>query len=186
MADIILASQSPRRKQLLELAEIDFEVQVADIDETPPVGMHGSKLAEHLARKKAKVIAKRNPNSIIIAADTVVLLGDEILGKPTDEVNAIAILNKLSGKVHEVISGVCIQKDDETHSFSSSTKVHFHPLTNEQIKHYVQQYKPYDKAGAYAIQEWIGAIGIEKIDGDYYNVMGLPVNKVVAHLHSLQ
>ena len=114
------------------------------------------------------------------------LLNDEILGKPVDESDAISILKKLSGNVHQVTSGVCIQKGAVTNSFSSTTEVHFHKLTEEQIKHYVQTYKPYDKAGAYAIQEWIGAVGIEKIDGDYYNVMGLPISKVVAQLKLMQ
>lgn len=186
MARIILASQSPRRKQLLELAEIDFEVQVADIDETPPADIPSTGLAEYLACEKAKVIADRNPDSIIIAADTVVLLNDEVLGKPTDDTDAISILKKLSGNTHQVISGVCIQNGTEQNNFSSVTEVHFRTLTDEEIQHYVSTYKPYDKAGAYAIQEWIGAIGIEKINGDYYNVMGLPINKVVDQLKQWQ
>lgn len=186
MVKIILASQSPRRKQLLELAEIDFEVQVADIDETPPSGMLGSDVAEYLACKKAAVIAEKNNDAIVIASDTIVLLGDQILGKPVDEADAITILKKLSGKIHSVISGVCIQQGKKVQSFSSVTEVHFKTLTDEQIDYYITNYKPYDKAGAYAIQEWIGVIGIEKINGDYYNVMGLPVNQVVAQLQKMQ
>ncbi|MCB9047073.1 MAG: septum formation protein Maf [Chitinophagales bacterium] len=186
MADIILASQSPRRKQLLELAEIDFDIQVADIDETPPEGMPGEDVPEHLARQKAAVISAKNKNAIVIAADTIVLLDHEILSKPMNEEDAIAILTKLSGKVHQVISGVCIMRGDTVESFSETTAVHFRPLTEEQIRHYVTNYKPYDKAGAYAIQEWIGMVGIEKINGDYYNVMGLPVGLVVQRLKKMK
>lgn len=185
MTDIILASQSPRRKQLLELAEIAFEIRVADIDETPPPGMPGEQVPEHLAREKAAVIAINNPEAIIIAADTIVLLDNEILGKPVNEDDAIAILKKLSGRMHEVVSGVCIQKGSDVHSFSAVTEVYFRSLTEEQIKHYVANYHPYDKAGAYAIQEWIGMVGIEKINGDYYNVMGLPVGQVVQILKTI-
>lgn len=179
MDRIILASQSPRRKQLLELAEIDFEIQVADIDETPPAGMPGEEVPEHLAVEKAAVIAARNSGAIVIAADTVVLLDGEILGKPVDEQDAINILTKLSGKMHKVVSGVCIHRKDNIQRFSATTEVYFRHLTEDQIRHYVASYKPYDKAGAYAIQEWIGMVGIEKINGDYYNVMGLPIGDVV-------
>ncbi|HEY9176686.1 MAG TPA: Maf family protein [Flavipsychrobacter sp.] len=186
MTDIILASQSPRRKQLLELAEIEFEIRVADIDETPPHGMPGEQVPEHLALEKAAVIAGNNPDAIIIAADTTVLLDDEILGKPVNEDDAVAILKKLSGRMHEVISGVCIRKGNDVYSFSETTEVYFRQLTEDQIKHYVANYHPYDKAGAYAIQEWIGIVGIEKINGDYYNVMGLPVGQVVAYLKQVK
>lgn len=179
MDKIILASQSPRRKQLLEMAEVQFEIQVADIDETPPAGMHGMDVPEHLAKEKAAVIVQSNPGAIVIAADTIVLLDDEILGKPVNEQDAINILKKISGRKHEVVSGVCIQKGSQQHSFSAITEVYFRPLTEAQIRHYVTHYKPYDKAGAYAIQEWIGVTGIEKINGDYYNVMGLPIAQVL-------
>lgn len=182
MAKIILASQSPRRKQLLEAAEIDFEIIIADVDETNPPGMPGHLVPEHLAIKKATVIEQKVHDAIIIAADTVVLLDDEILGKPKDESDAINILTKLSGRKHEVVTGVCIQRGNKQICFSTITEVYFRSLTNEQIKHYVSNYKPYDKAGAYAIQEWIGMVGIEKITGDYYNVMGLPIGEVVKKL----
>lgn len=185
MVKIILASQSPRRKHLLELAEIDFEIQVADIDETPPQGMPGADVPEHLAIQKAAVIATTNQDAIVIAADTIVLLEDEILSKPVDEEDAVIILKKLSGKMHKVISGVCIQHGTAIQSFSEVTEVYFRPIAEEQIRHYVRNYKPYDKAGAYAIQEWIGMIGIEKIKGDYYNVMGLPVGLVVEKLKNM-
>ena len=182
MGKIILASQSPRRKQLLEAAEIEFEIIIADVDETNPSGMPGHLVPEYLAKKKAAAIEQLVHGAIIIAADTVVLLDDEILGKPTDEADAINILTKLSGKKHEVVTGVCMQKGNKQICFSTVTEVYFRSLTHEQIKHYVSNYKPYDKAGAYAIQEWIGMVGIEKIGGDYYNVMGLPIGEVVKKL----
>lgn len=182
MDRIILASQSPRRKQLMELAELQFDIVIADVDETNPPGMPGHLVPEHLARKKAAAIEQHAHEAIIIAADTVVLLDDEILGKPTDEAHAIGILTKLSGRMHQVVTGVCMQKGSHQKCFSVTTEVYFRPLTTEQIEHYVSHYKPFDKAGAYAIQEWIGMVGIEKINGDYYNVMGLPIGEVVKNL----
>ncbi len=182
MHKIILASQSPRRKQLMEAAEITFEIVIADVDETNPPGMPGEEVPEFLARKKAAAIARDYQEAIIVAADTVVLLDDEILGKPKDEQDAINILTKLSGRVHKVVTGVCIGTKDTEKCFSVTTEVHFRKLSEEQLIHYVSNYRPFDKAGAYAIQEWIGMIGIEKIDGDYYNVMGLPIGEVVKHL----
>lgn len=182
MHKIVLASQSPRRKQLMELAELQFDIIIADVDETNPPGMPGHLVPEHLAKKKAAAIEARVHDAIIIAADTVVLLDDEILGKPKDEADAVEILSKLSGRIHQVVTGVCMQRGEQQFSFSVTTEVHFRPLSQEQIKHYVAGYKPFDKAGAYAIQEWIGMIGIERINGDYYNVMGLPIGEVVRAL----
>ncbi len=175
---IILASQSPRRKQLLELAEIEFEVIVADVDETNPPGMPGEEVPEFLARKKADAVSHLVGDAIVIAADTVVLAGHHILGKPTDAAHAVSILKQLSGRMHKVVTGVCIRRGAKEMSFSTTTEVFFRKLTEEQINHYITQYKPFDKAGAYAIQEWIGVLGIEKINGDYYNVMGLPIGEV--------
>lgn len=163
----------------MEAAELEFDIIIADVDETNPPGMAGHLVPEFLAKKKAAAISERATDAIIVAADTVVLLDDEILGKPTDEQNAIEILTKLSGRVHQVVTGVCMQRGEKQHAFSVTTEVHFRPLTHEQIVHFVTNYKPYDKAGAYAIQEWIGMVGIEKINGDYYNVMGLPIGEVV-------
>ncbi len=182
MDKIILASQSPRRKQLLEMAEIQFDILIADVDETNPPGMPGEQVPEFLARKKADAVSHLANDAIVIAADTVVLLDDQILGKPVDEAHAIEILQQLSGRVHRVVTGVCIRKGAQERAFSVTTEVHFRVLSEEQIKHYVANYKPYDKAGAYAIQEWIGVTGIEKINGDYYNVMGLPIGDVIAVL----
>lgn len=179
MYKIILASQSPRRKQLMEAAEIDFEVMVADVDETNPPGMRGEKVPEFLAKKKAAAIQHAVHDAIVVAADTVVLLDHHILGKPADAAHAKEILAMLSGRMHQVVTGVCIQSGEKLVSFSIITEVYFRKLSEEQIAHYVSNYKPFDKAGAYAIQEWIGMIGIEKINGDYYNVMGLPIGDVV-------
>jgi septum formation protein len=179
MSKIILASQSPRRKQLMEMAELQFEVIIADVDETPPVGMPGKELPVYLAKKKADAISHKAAGAIVIAADTVVLLDDDILNKPTDAANAIDMLTRLSGRMHTVVTGVCIRRDDKEQAFSITTEVYFRKLSAAQIEHYVANYKPMDKAGAYAIQEWIGVTGIEKINGDYYNVMGLPIGSVL-------
>ncbi|MDR3680541.1 MAG: Maf family protein [Flavipsychrobacter sp.] len=182
MHKIILASQSPRRKQLLQQAEIEFEVLVADVDETNPRGMPGTEVPVYLAKMKADAVQHLAADAIVIAADTVVLLDDKVLGKPRDAEDARDMLRQLSGRMHTVVTGVCIQSDSKQISFSTETKVYFRSLTREQIAYYVESYKPFDKAGAYAIQEWIGMIGIEKINGDYYNVMGLPIGEVVAFL----
>lgn len=186
MHNIILASQSPRRKQLMEQAGYSFTVVIADVDETNPPGMHGMDVPEFLAKKKAAAIEKNQPaDAVIIAADTIVLLDNEILGKPVDVAHAKETLKKLSGRMHKVVTGVCIQKGQDQRSFSVVTEVYFRPLTEEQIDHYIEHYKPMDKAGAYAIQEWIGLLGIERINGDYYNVMGLPIGEVALVLDSL-
>lgn len=182
MHKIILASGSPRRKQLLELAHIDFEVISADVDETPPAGMKAEEVPAHLAHKKAIAVEAANPQRTIIAADTIVLLDDDILGKPKDLEEAKKILARLSDRMHTVITGVCILKNGKQNIFSAATQVYFRQLSTDQIKFYVDQYSPLDKAGAYAIQEYIGIVGIEKINGDYYNVMGLPVGDVVLAL----
>jgi septum formation protein len=161
------------------MAEIPFEILIADVDETNPPGMLGDDVPVFLAKKKADAVSHLVHDAIVIAADTVVLLDHHILGKPTDAANAKTILQQLAGRVHKVVTGVCIRKNEKEVSFSTTTEVCFRPLTAEQIEHYITNYKPYDKAGAYAIQEWIGVIGIERINGDYYNVMGLPIGEVV-------
>lgn len=187
MKKIILASGSPRRKQLLELAEIPFEVEVSDIDESYPKGLCPTEIAIHIAVNKASAVQQKldmgkNSPLTILAADTVVVLDNEIIGKPLNRQNAIEILSKLSGKIHKVITGVCILTGFVEKIFSEETEVAFHELTLAQVEHYIDNYKPYDKAGAYAIQEWIGAIGIKSIKGDFYNVMGLPISRVVQEL----
>lgn len=184
---IILASQSPRRKQLLEWAEIDFEVVVSNSDEDYPPTLSHDNIAIHIARNKAKAVAAlRSTNQAILAADTIVICNGLVIGKPVDKADAVAILQLLSGNTHQVITGVVIQQGDLEVSFADVTSVSFHNLSEAQIEFYVEKYKPYDKAGAYAIQEWIGVVGIRKIDGDFYNVMGLPVSRVVQSLTAFQ
>jgi septum formation protein len=185
MSEIILASQSPRRKQLLEWAEIDFEIIVADTDESFPNHLKPIEIPVYIARHKAQAVKPRAMNKIIIAADTVVVLDQEIIGKPVDRNDAINILTRLSGQQHQVITGVVITHGEKEISFADVTDVAFHHLTEEQICFYVDNYKPYDKAGAYAIQEWIGVVGIKSIHGDFYNVMGLPVSRVVVGLKNI-
>ena len=183
---IILASQSPRRRQLLEWAEIACDIIVSDTDESFPPGLSFEDAAVYIARNKAlTVIAKNNFSIPVLAADTIVVCDDEIIGKPTDREDAIHILEKLSGKQHKVITGVVICSGKKEIAFADTTHVTFHPLTKEQIIFYVDNYKPYDKAGAYAIQEWIGVTGIKSINGDFYNVMGLPVSRVIQQLSLL-
>ncbi len=179
MKKLILASGSPRRRQLLEQAHIEFEVVSPDVDETNPAGMNGEEVPVFLARKKAHAVAENYSGSNILAADTVVLLHGDILGKPANDYEAKAMLTRLSGNMHRVVTGVCLLLNGGEHAFSAMTEVYFRHLSYEQISFYVDHYHPLDKAGAYAIQEYIGIIGIEKIIGDYYNVMGLPVGDVV-------
>jgi septum formation protein len=191
MKSIILASQSPRRKQLLEWAEISFDIVVKSTDETYPPDLPIPEIPIHIARQKALAVkeqvdaAWQHAGKTILAADTVVVLDSVIIGKPTDRQDAINILSALSGKTHRVITGVVIMHEKGEISFSDITSVHFHRLTTEQIEFYVDKYKPYDKAGAYAIQEWIGVVGIKSVEGDFYNVMGLPVSRVVQELQKL-
>ena len=180
---IILASQSPRRKQLLEWAEIEFEVIVPDTDESYPPETSINEIAIHIARNKALAVLENYPGTLpILAADTIVVCNNDVIGKPVNKADAISILSKLSGRDHQVITGVCILNGKKEISFSDVTDVTFNELSAEQIEFYIDKYKPYDKAGAYAIQEWIGVIGIKSVRGDFYNVMGLPVNRVVEAL----
>lgn len=184
MMTIVLASQSPRRKQLLQWAEVDFEIIVEPTAETYPDGLTPEEVAIHIARQKAAAVRSKTDKTIL-AADTIVVLGQEIIGKPADREEAIAILQKLSGVHHKVVTGVVICSGEKEIVFADVTEVSFHPLTTEQITFYVDRYQPYDKAGAYAIQEWIGVVGIRRINGDFYNVMGLPVSRVVQALSHL-
>jgi septum formation protein len=186
MPQIILASQSPRRKELMQLAEIPFEVVVANTDESYPSGLSYTDTAIHIAHHKAIAVAQKcDKDSIIIAADTIVICNGKIIGKPEDKHDAINILSLLSGNVHEVVTGVTILYKEKIISFADTTKVSFHNLTKAQIEYYIEKYKPYDKAGAYAIQEWIGAVGIKKIEGDFYNVMGLPISMVSQKINEI-
>ena len=185
MTKIVLASASPRRKLLLEWAELDFDILSRETDESFPPGMNPADAAIYIARGKAHAtqemdLYKRYEQHIpVLAADTIVVLDGEIIGKPANREEAINILSKLSGKKHLVITGVVILLDDKEISFSDTTEVVFHPISVNDICYYVDKYRPFDKAGAYAIQEWIGVVGIKSINGDFYNVMGLPVSRVV-------
>jgi septum formation protein len=186
MNKIILASKSPRRKQLLEWAEIPFSIVVQETDETYPQDLTTENIAIHIARQKALAVQQRaGADAIILAADTIVVLNNRIIGKPQDREEAISILSDLSGQKHIVITGVVIKRNDQEIAFADSTDVWFHELSREQIEFYVDKYQPYDKAGAYAIQEWIGVIGIRSVNGDFYNVMGLPVSRVAKELRKL-
>jgi septum formation protein len=187
MTPLILASQSPRRKQLLECASIPFTVIVSDVEEDFPPSISKEDVPVFIARKKALAVQPRCAGgSIILAADTVVILNDHIIGKPIHREEAVSMLLSLSGVTHQVITGVVMLQGDREISFSQTTSVTFHSLTLSQIEHYVDNYKPYDKAGGYAIQEWIGVVGIQSIDGDFYNVMGLPVSLVIQHLQQFR
>lgn len=180
---IILASKSPRRQQLLKDIGVDFEIRLKEVDEVYPSELKGKEVALFLSELKAK--AFRNDlqtNEILLTSDTIVCLGEKILGKPTNKQHAIAMLGELSGKKHEVITAVTLTSVSKQHSFAVSTEVYFKPLTIEEITYYIDNYQPYDKAGSYGIQEWIGYIGIEKIVGSYFNVMGLPVKEVYEEL----
>jgi septum formation protein len=183
MEPIVLASGSPRRRQLLEWAEVHFEVLVKDTAESYPPDMPTAEVPVFIARNKALAVkGEVTPGRVILAADTVVVLGDEIIGKPRDREDAVNILSRLAGQRHEVITGVVLLRGEEEKAFYDRTAVWFHPLDRTELEGYVDRYRPYDKAGAYAIQEWIGVVGIKGIEGDFYNVMGLPVSRVVRAL----
>ena len=184
MQSIILASQSPRRQQLLQSAEIDFTVCVSGIAEDFDSSATPVEIAAYLAKIKAQAVAEeKGSEHIIIAADTVVALKNKIYNKPADEAEAVEMLQDLSGHTHQVITGVCILGAGKKVVFTETTEVSFYELSQTQIKHYVKNYKPFDKAGGYAIQEWIGLVGIKEIKGDYYNVMGLPVARLLQELN---
>lgn len=179
---LILASQSPRRQQLLREAGFEFEVLVRPVEEIIPDDLHPRAVAVLLAENKAKAYDDLSQQYIIITADTLVALEDEIMGKPGDREEAISMLSKLSGKTHQVISAVTLFHDGKFKSVVEETVVTFRELQQSEIEHYVDKYQPFDKAGAYGIQEWIGMIGISRIEGTYYNVMGLPMGKLYQEL----
>ena len=176
--NIILASQSPRRKQLLEQLGYTFTQKSKDTDESFSKEIPLREVAEHLSVKKAAAFAEEiKHRDLIIASDTIVLIDNEILNKPNTNQETFAMLAKLSGKQHEVITGVCLKSKAKEMSFSVSTTVFFEELKKEEINYYIEKYKPFDKAGAYGIQEWIGLIGVSKIEGSFYNVMGFPTKE---------
>lgn len=177
---IILASNSPRRKELLAGLDVDFEVRVIKgIDESYPDSIPTTDIAEYISRKKANAYLQQlAADELLITADTIVVLGSEVMGKPHDETDACRMLRKLSGQTHQVITGVTLATNVRQQSFSVVTDVTFKPFTDEEIDYYVSHYKPFDKAGAYGIQEWLGYIGVTALRGSYFNVMGLPVQRI--------
>lgn len=181
---IILASQSPRRQYLLKDLGLDFEVVVPDVRESYPEGLSPEQIAIFLAELKASAfdLTGVDPTTVIITADTIVSLGDEILGKPDGPEDAEAMLGKLSGRMHRVITAVCLRSSKKRHTFHVTSSVYFKNLSKEEISYYIANYRPFDKAGSYGVQEWIGYIGISKIEGSYFNVMGLPVKELYEEL----
>jgi septum formation protein len=179
----ILASRSPRRQQLLKELGLDFEVIIKEYDENYPLGLSGSEIAEYLSLKKASHFRDDiSENIIVITSDTIVWCDNQILDKPSGPEDAVRILKILSGKTHEVITGVTFLSMKGEYTFSDTTKVTFDNLTDEEIAYYVNEFKPYDKAGGYGIQEWIGLTGIISVEGSYFNVVGLPVQKLYREL----
>lgn len=182
---IILASGSPRRKEIFQILGFDFEVKTKETKEEYPADLPKEKVSEFLAELKAKAFENEvleDEKLIVITSDTTVVIDGEILGKPSGREGAIEMLKKLSGKKHTVYSGVCIKNKRKTVTFTAFTDVWFRPLSDEEIVFYVDKYRPFDKAGAYAVQEWIGAAAISRIEGSYYNVMGLPSKMVFTEL----
>jgi septum formation protein len=179
---LILASSSPRRQYLMREAGYTFTVEKPDVDESFPKELPVEQVAKYLASKKAEYFRTEIHEEVVITADTVVILGKEVLNKPADRDEAIIMLSQLSGKTHLVVTGVCILSKEKEESFDDTTEVTFKKLSRTEIEFYVDTYKPYDKAGAYGAQDWIGMVAIEKIVGSYFNVMGLPMHKVYDHM----
>ena len=189
---IILASNSPRRRELLAGLDIDFEVKVLPgVDESYPPTLDAYDVAQYIAHKKAEAhrCLLHDDNTLVLTADTVVIVPDkdhaEILGKPKDAADARRMLHMLSGKTHHVVTGVCLTTLHAQHQFSVTTEVSFRVLEDSEIEYYIDRYRPYDKAGAYGIQEWIGYVGCAGLKGSYYNVMGLPVQRIYEEMKQL-
>jgi septum formation protein len=183
---LILASGSPRRQQFFKDLELDFEIRVKEIEEVFPPELKAAEITNYLAELKANAFeGELKKNEILITSDTIVWHNKKALGKPKDKQNAFEILKSLSDATHEVITSVCFKTNSKTELIYEITKVTFNELSDESILYYIDHYKPYDKAGAYGIQEWIGFIGVSKIEGSYANVMGLPVDKVYDYLNKL-
>jgi len=178
---IVLASQSPRRQELLRGLQVDFSVKVMDVDETYPSDIVGVDIPMFLAEKKADAYVI-DDETLLITADTIVWHEGQVLGKPRDKADAKRMLKQLSGKTHEVITGVCICTTKKRKVFHVISEVRFASLAESEIDYYLENFKPYDKAGSYGVQEWIGYVGVEHIDGSYYNVMGLPIQRVYNEL----
>ena len=182
---IILASGSPRRQQFLKDLGIDFEIKLREVDESYPDNLKGKDIAIFISEKKSSVFKDLIENEVLITSDTIVWINNKALGKPKDRIDAINMLKELSGNMHEVISAFTLKTNKSITSNYSSTKVFFNELSQEEIEYYVDNFKPFDKAGSYGIQEWIGLIGINKIEGSYNNVVGLPVDLVYKSLLNL-
>ena len=175
---IILASKSPRRKQLMTDLGVDFEIRIREVEEVYPNNLPAEDVAEYLAVLKSGPFDDLQPGEVLVTSDTVVVVDDKVLGKPKSQEEAIEMIASMSGRAHEVISGVSLKSIDKQVSFSVTTQVYFKPLKEEWIRYYVEKYQPLDKAGAYGIQEWIGQVGIDKIEGSFYNVVGLPTTEL--------
>jgi septum formation protein len=183
---IILASGSPRRQQFMRDLDLDFEIRLSDVEEIYPDTLQGTEITDFLAELKASALtATLREKEVLITSDTIVWHENKALGKPKDYDDAFEMLMSLSGKTHEVITSVCIKTTATSDTFNETTKVTFNTLTEDEVKYYLNNYKPYDKAGAYGIQEWIGLVAIAKVEGSYVNVVGLPVDKVYQHLKRL-
>jgi len=180
---IILGSQSPRRQELLRNLNIPFEIQTVDVEETYPEDLFAEEIPCFLAEKKANAYTL-NENTLLITADTVVWLDNVIYGKPKDKTDAVNILKTLSGKTHQVITGICIRTVAKQKTFSVTTHVKFASISEEEIEYYLNNYQPYDKAGSYGIQEWIGYVTVEHIEGSFFNVMGLPIQRLYSELRN--
>ncbi len=181
---VILASGSPRRRELMVGLGVNYEVRILpDVDESYPDTLQGEEIPLYIAKEKADAyIPMMQPDELIITADTIVWLDGEVLGKPRDREDALQMLRTMSGRTHEVFTGVCITTTDWQRSFTAQTEVRYATLSEDEIIYYVDNFKPMDKAGAYGVQEWIGFIGVENISGSYYNIMGLPVQKLYREL----
>ena len=184
---VILASNSPRRKELLAGLGVDYEVRtLPDVDESYPDTLQGADIPLYIAKEKADAyVAMMQPGELMITADTIVWLDGKVLGKPRDREDALQMLRTMSGRTHEVFTGVCITTTDWQRSFTAQTEVRFATLSEEEIAYYVDNFQPMDKAGAYGVQEWIGFVGVESISGSYFNVMGLPIQKLYRELKQL-
>jgi septum formation protein len=183
---IVLGSQSPRRKELLSLMNIDFRVEVQEVEESYSENLTPIEIAIHIASKKAKAFKGLSANELLITADTIVAQHQHILGKPKDAAHAKEMIQQLAGNTHEVITAVAFQYQSQLITFHDCTKVYMNPLSEAEIEHYIENYQPYDKAGAYGIQEWIGLVAIQKIEGSYTNVMGLPTEKLYQELQKIK
>ncbi|CAG5080728.1 Maf family nucleotide pyrophosphatase [Parvicella tangerina] len=180
--DVILASKSPRRQQLLKEILPDFTINVRPVDEVYPSDLKQEEIAPYLSQLKSAAFEDLKTNQLVITADTIVCLDDKVLGKPKDFKESFQMLSELSGNTHVVYSGVTIKTQNKTVSFYDATKVTFYPLSASEIEHYIHTCQPFDKAGSYGIQEWMGYVGIEKMEGEFYNVMGLPLHRLYREL----